>query len=90
MNDIVYFVADNGINGDELWISDGTATGTVMVKDIFPGLQSSFPNSLTVMNGLVYFRANNGAHGVELWRSDGTAAGTTMVKDIFPVFQDQW
>ena len=84
MNDIVYFVADNGINGHELWKSDGTATGTVMVEDIFPGLQASFPNSLTVMNGFVYFRANNGAHGVELWKSDGTAAGTTMVKDIFP------
>jgi ELWxxDGT repeat protein len=87
MNDIVYFVADNGINGDELWKSDGTATGTVMVKDIFPGLQASFPQLLTVMNGFVYFRANNGALGVELWRSDGTAAGTTMIKDIFPGFK---
>jgi ELWxxDGT repeat protein len=84
MNDIVYFVADNGINGDELWKSDGTTAGTVMVKDIYPGLQASFPQLLTVMNGFVYFRANNGAHGVELWRSDGTAAGTTMVKDIYP------
>lgn len=82
LNGIVFFVADNGINGDELWKSDGTTAGTVMVKDIYPGLPASFPQLLTVMNGYVYFRANDGGHGVELWKSDGTAAGTTQVKDI--------
>lgn len=87
MNGIVYFVADNGINGDELWKSDGTTAGTVMVKDIYPGLPASFPQLLTVMKGVLYFRANDGGHGVELWRSDGTAAGTIQVKDIYPGFK---
>ena len=32
-----YFIADDGIHAQELWKSDGTATGTTLVKDIYPG-----------------------------------------------------
>jgi ELWxxDGT repeat protein len=79
-------VADDGINGRELWKSDGTAAGTVLVKDLLPGKTtdgyplSSFPSDLTRYNGAMYFIAN----GDELWKTDGTAAGTTKVKDIDP------
>src|SRR5262249_47291888 len=34
MGDRVFFVADDGVHGRELWASDGTADGTQMVKDI--------------------------------------------------------
>jgi ELWxxDGT repeat protein len=79
-----YFSANDGVNGVELWKTDGTTAGTVMVRDINPGSASSSPTNLTEFGGLVYFSANNGVVGAELWRSDGTVAGTTLVLDIYP------
>jgi ELWxxDGT repeat protein len=83
-NGHLYFDANDGVNGFELWRSDGTAAGTVMVKDINPGAAGSFPFELTVANDLVYFTADGGATGMELWQSDGTTAGTMLVMDIAP------
>jgi ELWxxDGT repeat protein len=79
----LFFVADDGVSGRELWVSDGTTVGTVRVKDIAPGPADSFPTSLAVMGGIVHFAAyDGGPTGRELWRSDGTEAGTVLVKDI--------
>ncbi|MEB3831575.1 ELWxxDGT repeat protein, partial [Phormidium sp. CCY1219] len=72
---------DDGTNGFELWKSDGTAAGTVLVKDIRSGSGSSNPSNLTNINGTLYFGADDGTNGFELWKSDGTAAGTVLVKD---------
>src|SRR3990172_2989508 len=80
----VFFIANDGVHGDELWRSDGTEAGTEMVKDIFPGKFNSHPENLTNVNGTLFFMASDGIHGEELWRSDGTEAGTAMVKDIIP------
>ena len=77
-----YFKADDGTNGVELWKSDGTASGTVMVKDINSGSGSSSPDRLTAVGNTLYFQANDGTNGYELWKSDGTASSTVMVKDI--------
>ncbi len=76
------FSASDGTNGTELWKSDGTPAGTVLVKDIRPGSASSSPNNFEVMGGFVYFTANDGTNGGALWRTDGTTAGTTLVKDV--------
>src|SRR5262249_23208179 len=77
----LYFYASDGVHGSELWKSDGSSAGTVMVKDI-----SLFGNSavhkLTNVSGAIFFVASDGVNGQELWTSDGSSAGTVMVKDI--------
>ncbi|MGL4630272.1 MAG: ELWxxDGT repeat protein, partial [Leadbetterella sp.] len=83
INSTLFFEANDGLNGRELWKSDGTSAGTVMVKDINPGVASSNIKSLFEYNGIAYLSALT-ASGNELWRSDGTSAGTYMVKDINP------
>jgi ELWxxDGT repeat protein len=72
------------VHGNELWSSDGTEAGTVLVKDIRPGDYDAYPSNLTAVGDAVFFRARDGVNGRELWTSDGTAAGTRLVADINP------
>ncbi|WP_304412242.1 ELWxxDGT repeat protein, partial [Microcystis sp. T1-4] len=74
----LYFIADDDVNGYELWKSDGTVAGTVAVADI------RSPGNLTAVGNTLFFTARDGLNGTELWKSDGTAAGTVLVKDIRP------
>jgi ELWxxDGT repeat protein len=67
LNGLVFFPANDGIHGRELWQSDGTTAGTVMVMDINPGLPDSSPGSFTVMENILYFSADDGFHGREIW-----------------------
>jgi ELWxxDGT repeat protein len=71
-------------HGFELWATDGTPAGTLLVSDLAPGKGSSFPDFLTPMGEEVWFAANDGVHGDELWATDGTAAGTRLVADLAP------
>lgn len=83
-NNMLLFSANDSVSGEELWISDGTASGTSLVKDINSGTVSSMPRSLVKSGGMAFFRCDDGMNGWELWKSDGTAAGTVMVNDIEP------
>lgn len=76
------FAATDSDHGEELWVTDGTAAGTKMVKDINPGISTSNVCYLTRFNDKVVFSATDGENGEEVWISDGTEAGTYMVKDI--------
>lgn len=88
-----YFTATDGYfkkYGRELWYSNGKVNGTVMIKDIKPGQNSSNPSNLVLVNDILYFTANDGVHGTELWKSDGTESGTLMIKDIRPNNNDDY
>ena len=78
----VWFNADDGVTGRELWVSDGTAAGTMMVADICPGPCSSNAGltGLVSFDGGLWFTADDGINGSELWTYDGASA--SMVADI--------
>jgi len=85
----VYFAENSGNFGRELWRTDGTAAGTVMVTEIYPGTGSAFPSghvnyNPVIFNGLLYFPAQTAQYGPELWATDGTSGGTFMVYDSNP------
>lgn len=64
----LYFAANDGVHGRELWRSDGTAAGTVMVRDFVPGAwEGSWP--LFVADGRLLVVTNAETYGSELWIS---------------------
>eukprot|EP00944_MAST-04C_sp_MAST-4C-sp1_P012431 g12431.t1 len=76
-------MATDDVKGFELWESDGTESGTKLVKDIQSGSSSSNPKNFAVLNtNILLFQADDGTNGAELWKTDGTEGGTVMVKDI--------
>ncbi len=83
LNGSLIFMATNAATGSELWKSDGTQAGTVLIKDLNPGAGDSYPDNFFAINNIMYFTATDGVAGLELWKTDGTAAGTIMLKDIY-------
>uniref|UniRef100_UPI002FDAB7AB ELWxxDGT repeat protein n=1 Tax=Flavobacterium sp. TaxID=239 RepID=UPI002FDAB7AB len=72
VNGVLYFTANVGNTGSELWRSDGTVQGTLLVKDINEGSVGSIPEQLTAVDGRLYFTVqnyeqNDVAIGKELW-----------------------
>jgi len=78
IGDILFFRANDGVSGFELWRTDGTDAGTVLVADLNPGPLSSNPDWLTAVGDTMFFSADDGISGRELWKSDGTVEGTML------------
>ncbi|HEY1629531.1 MAG TPA: hypothetical protein VGF52_06710, partial [Tepidisphaeraceae bacterium] len=67
---------DDTTSGKELWKSDGTANGTTLVANIYPGAQGSNPNDFMIVDGNVVFLATDTTLNQSLFTTDGTADGT--------------
>lgn len=82
-NNALYFIADDGLNGYELW--KHSAAGTVLFTNINPGGagSGSYPKNLTPFGNALYFQAYDDVHGFELWKTDGTT--TLLVTNLNPV-----
>lgn len=84
--DQTLFVAETELEGAELWITDGTAANTRLLKDIntdpADARGNSLANNFVEFEGKVYFSARSAGIGLELWVTDGTEEGTQLVKDI--------
>ena len=78
------FAGATAATGTELFITDGSVAGTVLVKDINPGAANSDPDEDFVhLNGFVYFSAFTAAEGRELWRTNGTGQAPPWLKTLY-------
>ncbi len=84
LNGKLYFTANDGVHGEELWAYSPTA-GANMIHDIVPGTGGSNPGPYAAMNGKLYFSVNDDVLGEELWVFDPNeaAAGAALVEDIY-------
>jgi ELWxxDGT repeat protein len=88
LNGTLYFSADNGVDGEELWRINPSGVaeivpGTIPGNYIRPGIVSSGISQLTNINGTLYFTADNGVDGEELWRVNSQGQ-VEMVEDAVP------
>ncbi|HTN18402.1 MAG TPA: ELWxxDGT repeat protein [Chitinophagaceae bacterium] len=86
----LYFNAFDISAGRELWCTDGTETGTRLVKDIYPGSNPAWPAWLIVYGSKLYFTASHSdTLGQQLFQTDGTDTGTVMLyPSSFPLRKD--
>ena len=77
----------NGVDGCELWISEGYESSTHLLLDInalgdaLPGLYLGFTSIQTSYGERVFFDADDGINGRQLWVSDATVNGTQRIVD---------
>ena len=89
VNGIIYFAATQAGSGTELWASDGTFSGTRLVKDIRPGLTPRCRNTLRTSTARCTSRPTTAPPVRGFWKSNGTSAGTVLVEDINPAHGDR-
>ncbi len=78
-----FFRANNGNDGVEPWISDGTTSGTQQLADLRFGSDGSFPTFRGSLGAMALFNAFEDSTGSELW-SVSAFPGVPSVFDIRP------
>lgn len=83
MKGLIYFVAEYD-KGQELYYTDGTASGTRLTQDMYPIQTDAFITQVTALDSVLLFSAhsNDNYHDFELYaRFHGSS--TKKVKDIY-------
>lgn len=84
-NDKMYFSANDGTHGFEVWSTDGTENGTQMLMDINPGnVHGVYSFYGAIADGILFFAANDGVHGTEIWTTYGIPGYTELLYDVNP------
>lgn len=99
-NNHVYFIKKNNnsnLVNEELWKTDGTLAGTVLVKEVMPytNVSSDYVQNISFFThaGRFYFYVDKenlfgDTEHLYLWSSDGTTDGTLLVKE-YPFPEDE-
>ena len=82
-NGMLFFSAIDRPYQSELWISDGTAYGTMMIP-LNKETASSAIDVVVPFGNNLFFTADDGIHGNEPWITNGYLGGTRLIKDIIP------
>ncbi len=78
----VYFSADDGVYGRELWVSDGTAFGTERLTDLNPDMGHANPGGFAPFGPDLLFVASSGTSNAALYKHNPLVPETTLVKDF--------
>jgi ELWxxDGT repeat protein len=82
LGDMVLFAADDYVHGTELWRSDGTPEGTVLVKDIWAGAEHGGPGKFGEFDNKVWFTVFSPEGAFNLWSTDGSESGTQQFTNL--------
>jgi trimeric autotransporter adhesin len=69
--------------GQELWKTNGTEAGTVLLKNINLKSEGSFGHSSIKFGNNVIFLAYDDNDGLEAWKTDGTTSGTQKITSTY-------
>lgn len=87
-NGELFFTANDGTHGIELWTTEGTEAGTaafILTDAQGQRIEDPYPQELTVVGGKLFFVVDYGTGIVgqrELWVTNGTAEGTRAILDL--------
>mgnify|MGYP000865934892 FL=1 len=92
INNKIYFTGNTAATGPEPWVTDGTVTGTYMLKDIRSGSVGSLTgtkNKFVLFGSNIYFTASSSnSVGEELWYFNPSVLSTSKVSrdDNFKIY----
>ncbi len=80
----LFFIANDGVHGRELYSSKGSISETSLLKDTNPGQADTIFYQTKIVNDKLFYIIKDQNGNQSLWKSDGTFHGTQEVVSLFP------